>query len=177
MSNIFQNLQLQRIADAIENGDAGGGTLTVNLTGVGDMQPATASTQGAHGLVPAPRAGDERKFLTGGGTFEEPQGGGIDYSLTEQDTGLKWIDGTSHVYQQSFEFNAISQQLNDWMLLGSAPSDLTRLLKYEVTCDATSGWQVSQMYVSFKVQNGMLYYYSILGPGTMNMVVTLYYLK
>lgn len=106
MSNIFQNLQLQRIADAIENGDAGGGTLTINLTGVGDMQPATASTAGAHGLVPAPQAGDNDKFLTGAGTFERPQGGGVDYSLTEQDTGLKWIDGKT-IYQKTIDFGTM----------------------------------------------------------------------
>lgn len=35
-----------------------------------DMTGATASTAGAHGLVPAPAAGDENKFLTGGGTWE-----------------------------------------------------------------------------------------------------------
>lgn len=34
-----------------------------------DMTGATASTAGAHGLVPAPAAGDENKFLTGGGTW------------------------------------------------------------------------------------------------------------
>lgn len=34
-----------------------------------DMTGATASTAGAHGLVPAPSAGDESKFLTGGGTW------------------------------------------------------------------------------------------------------------
>lgn len=34
-----------------------------------DMTGATASTAGAHGLVPAPSAGDENKFLTGGGTW------------------------------------------------------------------------------------------------------------
>lgn len=106
MSNIYQNIQLDRIATAIENGDAGGGTLTINLTGVGDMQPATASTAGAHGLVPAPQAGDHDKFLTGAGTFESPQGGGVDYSLTEQDTGLKWIDGKA-IYQKTIDFGSM----------------------------------------------------------------------
>lgn len=35
-----------------------------------DMTGATASAAGVHGLVPAPAAGDENKFLTGGGTWE-----------------------------------------------------------------------------------------------------------
>lgn len=34
-----------------------------------DMTGATASTAGTHGLVPAPAAGDENKFLTGSGTW------------------------------------------------------------------------------------------------------------
>lgn len=100
MSSVFDALQLQRIAQAIEDGYAGGGTLTVDVTGAGDMQGATAGTAGVHGLVPAPQAGDEGKVLTGAGTWEDlPASGGVDYSTSEQDTGLKWIDGTSPVYQ------------------------------------------------------------------------------
>lgn len=80
MSNIYQNIQLDRIATAIENGQAGG-EITIDVTGAGDMQGATASTAGAHGLVPAPQAGDNDKFLTGAGTFERPTGGGFpDYN-------------------------------------------------------------------------------------------------
>lgn len=101
MSNVFESLQLQRIAQAIEDGYAGGGTLTVDVTGAGDMQGATAGTAGVHGLVPAPQAGDQDKVLTGAGTWEDlPASGGVDYSTSEQDTGLKWIDG-KNVYQQS----------------------------------------------------------------------------
>ena len=104
MSNVFQNLQLQRIADFIENGYAGGGSLTVDVTGSGDMQGATTSTAGVHGLVPAPQAGDNEKYLTGAGTWEAPQvTGGIDYSLSEQNTGLKWIDG-KYIYQKTITF-------------------------------------------------------------------------
>ena len=105
MSSVFDALQLQRIAQAIEDGYAGGGTLTVDVTGAGDMQGATAGTAGVHGLVPAPAAGDQDKYLSGGGTWEDlPQySGGVDYDLTEQDTGLKWIDGKS-IYQRTVNF-------------------------------------------------------------------------
>jgi len=100
MGNAFLNYQLQRIAEGIEGGMAGGGTLTVDVTGAGDMQGATASTDGVHGLVPQPLQGDQEKYLSGGGTWKDlPPSGGVDYSLTEQDTGLKWIDGTSEIYQ------------------------------------------------------------------------------
>ena len=104
MGNAFLNYQLQRIAEGIEGGMAGGGTLTVDVTGAGDMQGATASTDGTHGLVPQPLQGDQDKYLSGGGTWEDlPPSGGVDYSLTEQDTGLKWIDGKK-IYQKSVEF-------------------------------------------------------------------------
>lgn len=82
MSSVFDALQLQRIAQAIEDGYAGGGSLTVDVTGAGDMQGATAGTGGVHGLVPAPAAGDQDKVLTGAGTWETPasSGGLPDYS-------------------------------------------------------------------------------------------------
>ena len=41
-----------------------------------DFIGATASTPGDHGLVPAPSAGDQNKFLCGDGTWKEVQGGG-----------------------------------------------------------------------------------------------------
>ena len=68
-SNVFMNNQLERIADYIDDGKAGGGTLTVNLSGVGDMTGATAGQAGTHGLVPAPAAGDQDKTLHGDGTW------------------------------------------------------------------------------------------------------------
>ena len=109
MSSVFDALQLQRIAQAIEDGYAGGGTLTVDVTGAGDMQGATAGQAGVHGLVPAPAAGDQDKYLSGGGTWEDlPQSsGGVDYSTSEQDTGLKWIDGKA-IYQQTISFTVTS---------------------------------------------------------------------
>lgn len=42
---------------------------------VNDMTGATASTPGAHGLVPAPSAGDQDKVLMGDGTWKAPSGG------------------------------------------------------------------------------------------------------
>lgn len=42
----------------------------------GDMTGAGAGTVGAHGLVPAPAAGDNEKFLRGDGTWQTVSGGG-----------------------------------------------------------------------------------------------------
>lgn len=98
MSSVFDALQLQRIAQAIEDGYAGGGTLTVDVTGAGDMQGATAGTGGVHGLVPAPQAGDEDKVLTGAGTWETPAGGGWmpDYSTAIDSGSYMQYDGLSY---------------------------------------------------------------------------------
>jgi len=42
---------------------------------------------------------------TGGGGGSSPGTGGIDYSTTEQDTGLKWVDGSA-VYQKTIAVSA-----------------------------------------------------------------------
>lgn len=54
-------------------------TKVSNAFAVTEMTGATADTDGASGLVPAPAAGDEGKFLRGDGTWGEidiPEGGG-----------------------------------------------------------------------------------------------------
>lgn len=47
----------------------GQGVLSATDTTYSDFTGATASTDGAHGLVPQPNAGDEEKFLRGDGTW------------------------------------------------------------------------------------------------------------
>lgn len=73
MQNTYMNKMLQRIADAVERWT--GGNITIDVTGAGDMQGATASAAGVHGLVPAPAAGDEHKVLSGAGTWIDAGGG------------------------------------------------------------------------------------------------------
>lgn len=58
-----------------------------------------------------PEAGVQQDVLIGKFTVNEVTqnvyapsgGGGVNYSTTEQDTGELWIDGTSHVFQKSFQ--------------------------------------------------------------------------
>lgn len=72
MSSVFENLQLQRIADGLT-----GGAMQFNLgVTVPGLIGATAGDDGAAGLVPQPMAGDEGKFLSGAGTWEDAGGGG-----------------------------------------------------------------------------------------------------
>lgn len=54
------------IYDRIDSMQPGGGT---------DFTGATASTAGKHGLVPAPQAGEQGKFLKGDGTWADVSGG------------------------------------------------------------------------------------------------------
>lgn len=60
-----------------------------SIAGISDMTGATATKNGAHGLVPAPQAGDEKKVLLGDGTWKA-----IDYkfSFADHDTATS---GTS----------------------------------------------------------------------------------
>ena len=60
-----------------------------SITGISDMTGATATQNGAHGFVPAPQAGDEKKVLLGDGTW-----GAIDdkFSFADHDTATS---GTS----------------------------------------------------------------------------------
>lgn len=46
------------------------------ITSVPDMTGATGADAGTHGLVPAPAAGDQGKYLRGDGTWQQAGGGG-----------------------------------------------------------------------------------------------------
>lgn len=50
------------------------------------MSPASASTAGVKGLVPAPAAGDQNKYLRGDGTWQDVSGGGGSSISREQIT-------------------------------------------------------------------------------------------
>lgn len=69
---------------------------------------------------------DGTKYAVGGGA-----GGGVNYSTTEQDTGLKWVDGKS-IYQKTFLFNNLTTGENV-LELGNS-SDFDVVIDYEFTC-------------------------------------------
>lgn len=66
---------------------------TVALTGAtySDFTGATSSSAGAHGLVPAPAAGDEGKVLTGDGTWKDATAKLVEISYGESDAWAKFI--------------------------------------------------------------------------------------
>ena len=76
----------------LEAGGGGGGSST--LAGLTDVD-ISSPTNGQALVYDA----NEAKWKNGAGGGG---GGGIDYSETEQDTGLKWIDGKT-VYQKTFK--------------------------------------------------------------------------
>lgn len=72
----------------------------VEVTGGGggdvqDFTGATATTAGEHGLVPAPQAGDNTKFLKGDGTWDTAGGGGGAVELTSADYNYPTSNPTS----------------------------------------------------------------------------------
>lgn len=66
---------------------------------------ATSSTAGAAGVVPAPAAGDQDKVLTGAGTWVSPIN--LNYSYSEQDTGLTWLQGQK-IYSFTYYFQSLA---------------------------------------------------------------------
>lgn len=68
---------------------------------VNDMTGATSSTAGVHGLVPAPAAGDNTKFLGGDGTWKD---------VPEELSGLTDVNLTSLVNGQLLRYDATAQK-------------------------------------------------------------------
>lgn len=66
-----------------------------------DMTGATASTAGTHGLVPAPAAGDDTKFLGGDGTWKD---------VPAELSGLTDVTLTSPVNGQILRYDATAQK-------------------------------------------------------------------
>jgi hypothetical protein len=108
------NLDTTQSSSWQEIGEGGGGQTYNDFTG------ATASTAGAHGLVPAPSAGDEDKVLFGNGLWGalpsvdlsglSPEA--FQFSLTEKVVG-QWTNGKL-LYQRTFEVNA-TPAFNTWV--------------------------------------------------------------
>lgn len=76
--NVLENVRLE--------GDSADLAKTSKRVTIPDMDGATASAAGAHGLVPKPAAGDQDKFLSGAGTWVTPTG---TYTLPTATTSVK----------------------------------------------------------------------------------------
>lgn len=72
--------------------NAGGITDYVATQIPGDMTGASSSAAGAHGLVPAPAAGDQGKVLHGDGTWKDTTAKLVEMSYGEANAWAKFID-------------------------------------------------------------------------------------
>lgn len=90
-----------------------GTTISAQDTTYSNFTGADAYTSGATGLVPAPEAGSQVKFLRGDGVWAllpaSADSDLINYSILEQDTGVNWIDG-SNIYQITFDLDEVATQ-------------------------------------------------------------------
>ena len=84
----------------------------------------------------------------GGGS----SGGGINYSLTEQNTGLKWIDG-SDIYQKTVTFSQIGGNGGNWISTDADISSLNVDLKIGARLMSTDDIMYEGI---FTVDNGNL---------------------
>ena len=73
------------------------------------MIGATADTAGSAGLVPAPQAGDENKFLRGDGKWVEVATGDVDLSEYAKPTEVEaMIDGLDEDYASQTEIDTLN---------------------------------------------------------------------
>lgn len=71
-------------------------TIALTDTTYSAMTGATSSTAGASGLVPAPSAGDDVKYLKGDGTWATPAGGGTFDVTISTATGATWTSDKTY---------------------------------------------------------------------------------
>lgn len=108
--NVVVVRHLESLANAAKNyaldlfSQNGGGSATIPDVFTG----ATSNTGGASGIVPAPAAGDDDKFLCGNGEWVTIQSGGGSYPIaTSLEAGLMSAEDKQHldsVFQSSADF-------------------------------------------------------------------------
>lgn len=103
-----------------------------------DFIGATASTAGAHGLVPAPAAGDQDKYLKGDGTWATVQSGGG--SVTTFYWGYDSGTATHNLYTQTYPTYVVATDadvqtafLDGVLLIQDSSSPFSDNLTYVVT--------------------------------------------
>ena len=83
--------------------------------------------------------------------------GGVDYSTEEQDTGLKWVDG-SKIYQTTYELENIRSSTSVFSLgitIGNIPDFSTLIDGFVIGHDSSDSDQCS-IGINLIVENGTL---------------------
>lgn len=116
------NLDVTQSSSWHEIGEGGGGETYSDFTG------ATASTAGAHGLVPAPSAGDEGKVLFGNGTWGNIVMPSVDLSNSSVESDI--LDTTEKAIGTTTDGYLIYQKVVSTG--GSVPSGATLLMRVQL---------------------------------------------
>lgn len=130
--------------------------------------PADPATDGVKVLTATTASGETVK------TWEEQEsGGGVDYSTTEQDTGIKWIDGKS-IYQKTYEVSGTYTLGNDaWTTIITDASIDTLIKVMSINSDGT----VSDGRMRWHLDTGAVQAASIALLNLTDPTVTIYYTK
>lgn len=124
---------------------------------VNDMTGATASTPGTHGLVPAPAAGNQGKYLRGDGTWQTPTntttGDGIKTKVAQ--TGTAQLAITSTISADTTLDNAIGTLLdNDATLNADMGANGKYVLVASANANQTFAQQLHDLQTAFNALNG-----------------------
>ena len=136
MASNIQELNARMISNDVEGNPSGSGfnTLLTKMKIDGKKyklpnQVVANPTGEATGEIETLEIGGSIYSVGGGGA------GGINYSLEEQDTGLKWIDGKS-IYQKSYELSTLS---GSWTSLDSSLGAEQIIRCFEAVCQDSEG--------------------------------------
>lgn len=96
------------------------------------FEGATEEKDGKKGLVPAPVSGVNNRYLRDDGVWSEidfPDSKGVvSYSYEEQDTGMKWVDG-SKIYQKTYYIYPAIEINSTGTAIDTAIDNLTEIYK------------------------------------------------
>ena len=142
------------------SGGGGGSTVTITPILSSGTKIADYSIDGVSDSLYAPNGG-------GGG------GGGIDYSTTEQDTGLKWIDGSA-VYQKTINIvNSSSVAATRDIDLSSDIPSGARVIEFSgiyeyVYSSKNYGYMIGNEFVYCSMEDSAYKLKIVLGNGTVS---------
>lgn len=101
---------------------AGETALVITETNTIYSKGATTLECHAQNFANCPSKSGGKSSGSGGGSAK------LDYSLTEQDTGIKWVDGKT-IYQRTFELDYDEKSGNNWIICPT--TDIDNLMRAE----------------------------------------------
>ena len=146
--------QIPKIAEVDENG-APTKWKPANLPAVAAMTGATADADGASGVVPAPAAGDEGKFLRGDGTWGEidiPEGGGGGINQDELQSAVNDALEQAKSGLLVFEDSYVDNTAN-WLTNGYTKVSQTATIGHPSQCTGSDKWGVL-FFIAENAENG-----------------------